>query len=586
MSLYTVDKLPNDSKLRDPAELESLISELNERLEVINDNFLASSGGGGYSAASRTAESGESIPVNPWTYSSTYVDVRNFLDPLQIELRLSQLRVNQAMMAANSVGLEQLQADSVTARNIQALTITGDKIFSNTITADKLFINELSAISANLGTILAGNMTLDSAGFIRTGSISYNSGAGLWVGYTGGTYKVFIGQSGGNKILWDGSTLSITGGYSGTIDWSTIIGTGKPADYATVGATWGTNVYSRPTELTDGRISTALSSSGLVVSGVKPGVVVSPGGTSGLYLGSDYLGFYNGSAWKTYMDNAGRFYLGGTSGALLWDGTNLTVSGTVYATAGSFTGTVIANSGSFTGSIYSASGYFGSSVNMVSIGSGGLTVGSSGSVSGGSGDTYFKFSNSGAQFGNNNKFLFTSGVSSIFMAMLGYYGNTQTLEIGTRDSGGYSYCDINKYYGGRIFLDSGLLSALITFDNDTNLYREAANVLKTDDTFSAANIVVNTNYGEVRFTYGGSTVCKIYETGGLNLYGDSTHPVNVNNSALNVSGDIATSGTLKKITSDGWTPMLYSGSNNISFQYSGSSLKVKIDMTEFTISTS
>ena len=35
-------------------------------------------------------------------------------------------------------------------------------------------------------------------------------------------------------------------------------------DGATVGATWGTNVGSRPTELTDGRISTALTATGIL----------------------------------------------------------------------------------------------------------------------------------------------------------------------------------------------------------------------------------------------------------------------------------------------------------------------------------
>ena len=41
-----------------------------------------------------------------------------------------------------------------------------------------------------------------------------------------------------------------------------------------------------------------------------------PAGTSnGLHLGSDKMGFVDGGTYKTYMDNAGRFYLGGTSGA-------------------------------------------------------------------------------------------------------------------------------------------------------------------------------------------------------------------------------------------------------------------------------
>jgi hypothetical protein len=98
-------------------------------------------------------------------------------------------------------------------------------------------------------------------------------------------------------------------------------------------AAW-TGVSSKPVELTDGRISTALSTAGVVVSGVKPGIVVTTGG-AGLYMGSDFLGYYNGATWKTYMDNSGNFYLGGAGGSLVWNGSTLTING-----GGTFTGTL------------------------------------------------------------------------------------------------------------------------------------------------------------------------------------------------------------------------------------------------------
>lgn len=56
-----------------------------------------------------------------------------------------------------------------------------------------------------------------------------------------------------------------------------------------------------------------------------PATLQTPSGT-GLFLSSTNLGYYDGSTWKTYMDNTGNFYLGGTSGSLTWDaGTNLLV---------------------------------------------------------------------------------------------------------------------------------------------------------------------------------------------------------------------------------------------------------------------
>jgi hypothetical protein len=40
-----------------------------------------------------------------------------------------------------------------------------------------------------------------------------------------------------------------------------------------------------------------------------PSVIAAPTG-SGLFMGSDYMGFYNGSEWRSYIDNSGNFYCG------------------------------------------------------------------------------------------------------------------------------------------------------------------------------------------------------------------------------------------------------------------------------------
>ena len=106
----------------------------------------------------------------------------------------------------NAVGQQQLQIDSIVARHIVA----------STITADKMNVTSLSAITANIGTITAGNITLDTAGFIRGGATAYNTGTGFWMGYDTSAYKFFIGTAAGNKILWDGTTLAITGVITAT----------------------------------------------------------------------------------------------------------------------------------------------------------------------------------------------------------------------------------------------------------------------------------------------------------------------------------------------------------------------------------
>lgn len=124
--------------------------------------------------------------------------------------------------------------------------------------------------------------------------------------------------------LTDGANLG------GTATWSGVTGTGKPADNATVGATWGTNLSGIPTPLT------------------------TPTGT-GLFLSATYLGFYTSSAWKVYIDNAGNFSLGdavNNNTGLYWSQSEATLKivGEINATTGRIGGWYIGTS-----TLYSAS---------------------------------------------------------------------------------------------------------------------------------------------------------------------------------------------------------------------------------------
>jgi hypothetical protein len=71
-----------------------------------------------------------------------------------------------------------------------------------------LKVGSLSAISANLGSISSGNITLDSSSSIKGGQTAYGVGTGFYLGYSGGAYKLSVG-SGASSLLWNGSTLSI-----------------------------------------------------------------------------------------------------------------------------------------------------------------------------------------------------------------------------------------------------------------------------------------------------------------------------------------------------------------------------------------
>lgn len=117
---------------------------------------------------------------------------------------------------------------------------------------------------------------------------------------------------------------------------------------ATLGAAWGTNLTGRPTELTDGRVSAGLNSSGHVITKVLPGSTVGTPAGAGLFLGSDKMGYYSGSRWLTYIDNSGNFtFSSATSAKIAWDGTDLfgTDGSTVQWYARASTGKIYAGAG-------------------------------------------------------------------------------------------------------------------------------------------------------------------------------------------------------------------------------------------------
>jgi hypothetical protein len=92
----------------------------------------------------------------------------------------------------------------------QGVFITADHIQTNSLDAGLIDVDVLSALTANMGTLTAGNITLDSAGFIRAGQTAYDTGSGFWIGYDTDAYKFSIGD-GSTSLTWDGSTLTVNG---------------------------------------------------------------------------------------------------------------------------------------------------------------------------------------------------------------------------------------------------------------------------------------------------------------------------------------------------------------------------------------
>ncbi len=257
--------------------------------------------------------------LNPITYQWDGVQWNEVTEPITVAAVAAEqtARITADGFLSGKYSLTVIAGNVVTGMNITSSSGPGTNISSVIFRAtDFQIYNGTTGITmfqvSGSDVTLAGTLVTSTAGKVFIGAGAYNDPATQFYVDSSGFFSL------GDQLTWDGSTLSIASGPTVTVDWNT-------------------QVTGRPAYLTDGRIPTAISSAGLVVSGVTPGINVTTGG-AGLYLGADFMGYYNGAAWRTYMDNTGNFYLGGVSGALQWNGTTLAITGTITATAGTIGG--------------------------------------------------------------------------------------------------------------------------------------------------------------------------------------------------------------------------------------------------------
>lgn len=210
----------------------------------------------------------------------------------------------------------------------------GSAEFSSVTIRGSSTVGGVSSANVAQGATRANNAINSSNNLVTAfapGSSAPASGSGLFLGndfmgyYASSAWQTYMDSSGrfylggsSGKLQWNGSALTI----EGTITVA-----------STIAGVSGTNVASGVN-----RANTGLDNAGKLITAVLPGATVGASPSSaGLYLGSDYMGYYNGG-WKTYMDNAGNFYLGGTSGKLTWNGSALAIDGTVTSTSGTIGG--------------------------------------------------------------------------------------------------------------------------------------------------------------------------------------------------------------------------------------------------------
>lgn len=204
----------------------------------------------------------------------------------------------------------------------------GSDLAAASVAADKIAVSQLSAITANLGAMTSGSITIDAAGFVRGGSTGYLTGNGFWLGYHSGYYKMHVGNPSGAGFTWDGGAFRIrdssgtvilqsgVGTGSDGLSWSAVIGSGKPADNATVGAQVGTNLT---------------AAGGGLISGVVSNQTPLTSANQSTYIQSLQIG--DGSSSNITVSTA-QFSLDGDGNAVF--------SGALQAATGTFSGSLSA----------------------------------------------------------------------------------------------------------------------------------------------------------------------------------------------------------------------------------------------------
>lgn len=102
-----------------------------------------------------------------------------------------------------------IATDAIVAKHIRTNAIIGRHIVAGQITAEHITVDSLQAISANMGSITSGDLTIDQAGFIRGGQVAYRDGRGFWLGYHEGTYKLSYKGANGVEFLFDGDGIGL-----------------------------------------------------------------------------------------------------------------------------------------------------------------------------------------------------------------------------------------------------------------------------------------------------------------------------------------------------------------------------------------
>lgn len=228
--------------------------------------------------------------------------------------------------------------------------ISNKALKPKSVTAGTISVADLESVNAKTGNLTAnGTITVNSTGSIAIGKTSYadDSTGGMWVGYSGGTYKLNLGNS-TYSVKWDGSALNITGNITattGTIGGWTIGATDLTSDAGATGMASSGGYRIWVGDATPANAEFRVSSAGALTatSATIAGAITATSGTLGsltvtgqLNVSGTSAGVRGGqTAWGTgtgfFVGNDALgtpvFSVGDSTHGVTWNGTTFNVKG-------------------------------------------------------------------------------------------------------------------------------------------------------------------------------------------------------------------------------------------------------------------
>jgi len=269
-------------------------------------------------------------------------------------------------LTSSTIGGGFLAWDSSTATlQIQgAINIQGGNAATTTALSSSLnaVSGAINSATSSLSSSVATTTFTTATGLIaKPPSVLVGGTSGLYLGstflgyYNGSDWKTYMANNGNfylsgagsDSLTWAGGVLTINGAIN-------ITGGNVQSSLSNLNTTTSSlnSSVSNINQATSS-INSSITSINSTTSGLDARIFTNSSGlvnktpsasTSGLYLGSTFLGYYNGSAWKTYMSNTGNFFLSGTgANGLSWDGTTLTINGAITITGGNAATTTYAS---------------------------------------------------------------------------------------------------------------------------------------------------------------------------------------------------------------------------------------------------